>query len=526
MAARALTQTDPTRRRSFLSGEQVQTKDRKSGGFVFTQVQLPTRPSSDREVKHQFAAKEATYNGRFREAADLWRATITEDGVIGGLVDGIAYGLFGLPLSFTGDPGMVAALADANGTPGEYGLMMPNNEAASIFKDGIGLGLGIGQQIKPKDFLVTPVGDHYLPRLRWWNPRWIRQDVMSRRWFLMTRTNEIEIEFGDGEWLGYMPYPETDVWLHGPWIWATLEFVFARDARFDMARHSEVLAPVRVARGNKPTTKQARIDMAKKIDRMARMNGLVLPYEWIYEVVEAKGSDGIAAIYNGIIQRARETASIGFCGNVVMIEGPSGFTNADIFRRVTDSKRLFYATTWMRFVYEQVLPWWGIDNYGSTNVPWPRYKVESPEDTIAKYKAMAEATKTIASISDDLKKVGLRPRQQWAIEVCQDAGIVAEQIPAEGGIVPRLEFAPTDLAGFVTVNEARGSQGLGPINEGGDEMISVYLQGGSKDSVGTVRAPALRVPGVDVSRLSESGEIRKLARRRGWQSKGIFRIAA
>lgn len=431
-------------------------RDRKAGGIRPTVVQLPTRPGSEYTAVAQRRAKEATYTGRIADAARLYRAAVTEDGVIAGLMSTIGHGILGLPMSFQGDAQQCAALANAEGTPGEFKRQFPQSEAAQVFADGVGFGLGLGQfvaccwrceadEIDPCGVcetcgacvLARPPGQHVITRLRWWDPQYLRQDPYSRRWFLITLTGEIEITPGDGEWLFYMPYPETDAWRHGPWLYLTIAFVFSRDAVFDRQRHSEVLSPVRVMAGQKATTKEGRKKALAILEAMQRDNQFVLPEGYDYKIVESSGK--ILDIYSAIIAWAKEQASVGLTGSTVSIDGTKGFTSANVYERVANWKRAFYASTWCDCVRRDGLTYWGLDNYGTRSVPTCEINVESPEDAKARAESYGALGDSLAKLKAGADTLGLDVDQQWAIETFQRANV--RVVPKAGALPPA---APVD----------------------------------------------------------------------------------
>ncbi len=435
----------PTRARSTgpASGEpRAWTRD-GAAGFAPTFLQFPTRPSNARTLEHREDAILATYNGTLRMLVDLGRILISEDGFQSGLVDTIAHGILGMPLSWLGPEDMIAALTDSHGTPGEWGKMHPENETAKVFADGVVFNAGLGQYVFGADDLIRPIGVHRVPRLMWRDPRWLRRDPYTLQWFFMGRGGEVPINPGDGEWVLFQPYPDTDSWRHGPILYMSLAAIFARDTLFDRQRVSEVCAPTRIARAVKPTTVPARKKMAANLAKMAHDNQITMSHEWLYEIVSASAGD-YWQVCGEIITWARQMVEVGLTGNILSIEGPTGFSNADIYRRVTDSRRRFYAASWVRCIREQGLSWWVRDNYGEAAVarcPVPVYNTESPEDASARAGAMEAWGKALKSISDGLTatntSVVLEP--SYVIELLQRANIraVVKAAPA-----PPVETAP------------------------------------------------------------------------------------
>lgn len=128
---------------------------RAEGGATqrFTIIPLPAQQINELTIQDRADAIAATYAGLLMQAVDLYRLTVLRNGFMAGILATMAHGFLGLPLSWQGDPEMVAALMDVRDhggnvlTPGDFARMHPENECAKIFEDGIGIGIGIGQYL-------------------------------------------------------------------------------------------------------------------------------------------------------------------------------------------------------------------------------------------------------------------------------------------------------------------------------------------------------------------------------------------
>ncbi|MBK9260803.1 MAG: DUF935 family protein, partial [Polyangiaceae bacterium] len=395
---------------------------RKGGAVSPTVVTLPSRASNEYTAKRRRQAIDEAHDGRLMLGADLWRASLVEFGTSSGIASTISHGILGLPLNLQGDPEQVSALVDCDNTPGDFGLMFPESEAASVFLDGIGFGAGIGQMLEPK---TREVGDRLIPRMRWWDPRWLRQDPNSQAWYLMTRDGEVEIKPGDGEWVLFTPYGDVKSYTKAPWIFSTLAFVFARDAAFDRQRHSEVCSPVRVMRADKPTTSQSRAKAKALLERMQRDNRFVLPEQYKYELIESTGK--IADIYQAIIDWAGKEWAIGWTGQTVTTEGGKGFvTEGTIHQRIARDKLRFYAKVWFECLRTQYLTHWAWQNFGSCHPPTGGYNVDPPEDIAAKGTARGQWAQGIIQMNAAAKEIGGKLNAQWVIEDAQKQGVVID----------------------------------------------------------------------------------------------------
>jgi hypothetical protein len=391
---------------------------RKGGEIYPTVVSLPSRPSSEYTAKRRRMALDEADCGRLMPGADLWRASLTEFGTSSGIVSTVSHGILGLPLNLHGDPEQVSALEDIDGTPGDYSLLFPESEAAQVFLDGIGLGVGLGQMLEPK---TREVSDRHVPRMRWWHPRWLRQEPVSRAWYLMTRDGEVEIKPGDGEWILFTPYGEIEPWSKAPWIFSTLAFIFARDAAFDRQRHSEVCSPVRVMRATKATTKNSREKTKRLLDRMQRDNRFVLPEEYEYKLVESTGK--IADIYQAIIDWAVKEWAVGWTGQTVTTDGGKAFSNTTIHDRIARDKLRFYAKVWYECLRSQYLRIWAWENFGSCHPPTGGYNVDPPEDIAAKGTARVQWAQGIIQVSAAAKEIGGYLDPVWVVEDAQKQGV-------------------------------------------------------------------------------------------------------
>lgn len=393
---------------------------RKDGALSPTVVALPSRPSNEYTAKKRRQAIDETESGRLTLAADLWRASLVEFGTSSGIASTISHGILGLPLNLHGDPEQVAALVDCEGTPGDFGLLFPESEAAQVFLDGIGFGVGLGQMLERSD--PERHDGRHVPRMRWWHPRWLRQDPHSRAWYLQTYDGEVEVKPGNGEWVLFTPYGEIEPWTKAPWIFSTLAFIFARDAAFDRQRHSEVCSPVRVMRAEKPTTRQSRETTLKLLERMQRDNRFVLPEQYKYELVESTGK--IDDIYQAIIDWAGKEWAIGWTGQTVTTEGGKGFvTEGTIHQRIARDKLRFFAKVWYECLRSQYLRTWSWENFGSCHPPTGGYNVDPPEDIAAKGTARIQWANGIIQLVAVGEKIGGTLDPAWVVEDAQKQGI-------------------------------------------------------------------------------------------------------
>lgn len=461
---------------------------RPDGELAPTVFPLPARPLSELTPQLRRQAIGATYTGRIEEAADLYRQIVTENGYFSGLLATMAHGILGMPRTFQGRVDMVEALDDAGGTPSEYTAQHPESEAAQVFADGIGFGIGFGKRIYPDD-ARRPAGANRLGRLEWRDPRWLWRNPISLQWYETTRSGMRPIFPGDGETFMFCPYADLDVWRHGPWLYLTLAGIFERDSEFDRQRVSEVTTPTPVMRAEKATSKEARKEALERLRDLAHDHRIVLPEQWIYEIVCASGEYN--DITTAVVEWATGMAEVGLTGNMMGMKAQSAFTDANVYKRTTTDRRRFYAAAWCQTVRDHSLVYWGEDSYADPNVPIMRIDVESPEDKLAKSKADQEEGDALVSLREGYDAVGYDLDPRYVEERAQARGhrIVAQV----GGGARRLTWDPKTLAGFVTMRQAIADQGLPPLPDGdprADMFVAAALHpGGDTTPTGAVPAP-------------------------------------
>jgi hypothetical protein len=401
---------------------------------------LPARPINDLTIQERRAAFEATYSGQLRDAMDLYRTTVGEDGWQSGLLQTMSGGILGLPSTFQGNPEMVSALLDADGTPGDYNRTHPGSECAKIFEDGIATNFGLGQQvlmcwecgftnISEDQCCQTcgvwqqrrPIGLRKLFQLQWRDPRWLWQNTLTRQLYYTGNGGFAPVNKGDGEWFLFQPYPEVDAWRHGAWLYMTLAAIFARDAVYDRQRVSEVTTPVQIAKAVKPTTPQARLEFHQQLQESEFDKRMTLPEEWDFKI-ECATKD-YSEVAEQIVTWATSMVEVGLTGNLMGMKAQSAFTDAGIYRRTTTERRRFYSLAWIRADQDQNLSWWGRDNYGTRNVPIQKIDVESPEDKLAALKALEQHGTSLNSAREAYNSLGYDLDPSWILENAQRAGI-------------------------------------------------------------------------------------------------------
>lgn len=416
----------------------------------YTVIPLAAQPTQEITMQWRADAVSATYTGYLQAAVDLYRLTVERNGFMTGTLDTLA-GILGMPVTWQGgSPEMISALADQDGTPGDYARMHPKNECAKIFRDGTGLGFGLGQYLlmcwrcdgvewdrtRATDAhneietcrcchahrIDRPAGARELFQLRWRDARWAWRNPVTLQWYYTGRQSMVPINPGDGEWFLFRTVPDQDIWTHGPWTLGTEAAILARDAMYDEANTASVCAPTHVFQATLATgtDKNTRKDVEAQADQLRFGNKLVLPGEWSHRIDAAKAE--FVDVCSKIENRASDAWEVALTGNKMGQQSGTGFANMDVYQRVTTKRRTFYAGTWIEQVRAQGLIWWAIANFGTRNAPVGVIDCESPEEKLARSKADAAEGEALKSLRDGLDAVGYEFEPAYLEERAQRRG--------------------------------------------------------------------------------------------------------
>lgn len=446
-------------------------------------------------MQRRSEAQTISYTGRFEELVDLYRGTVEEDGYLGaGILGTMSHGILGLDQEFQGDPAMVSALRTQDGTAGDDDVMTPEVEAAKIFSDGIGLGIGLGQdqlvcwRCGSLDWarvraattsgdpdvergagrffevctacdaarLDRPYGVRELFALQHRDPRWVYRNPINLQWYFSGRRGLLPFRPGDGEWFLFSTVPDIDPWRHGNWVWGTMAAIFARDAAYDRQAVSAMAAPQLVLESDTVQNPNARQEAERKARELNFQNRWVMPYGWKASILQAKAE--YVEVCDNISRWARQMYELGTTGTFHSVESGPGFSNMSVFQRTTNDRRAFLAGAWCRQKRKQRLSWWGLDNFGTREVPSERLDVRAPEDKLADAAYLEKWGTALTAYQAGLSAHGLEADPADIIEQMQRIGRRVRIKPA--GASGKLNLGVEQVAAVAMGDEARASLGL------------------------------------------------------------------
>jgi hypothetical protein len=503
-------------------------------GLHYTVIPLPAMPPGDVTMQRRAEAFAATFAGRMEDAVDFYRLTVEQNGWMDGILKTMGYGILASPLTFKGDPEIVSALLDADGTPGDWFKMHPDAEVGKIVSDMIGMNFGLGQYVlmcwncggvewwvdrapnpayqtgeddKPIGPTIDvqrckkckraaserPVGQRVLYQLCWRDARWLWRNTVTGQWRYTGRQGQVDVNPGDGEWVLLQAGPDTDIWRHGPWTWGTVAATFSYDSTCDRQLTSAVCAPTHVFKAQGGTGQNTRADVEAQAQQLKWGNMLMLPGEWEHRIDAAKAE--FVDVTAAIVEWAYTQWAVGVTGNAAAIKPATGFANLDFYAVTERTRRAFLAAAVIRQLCAQGGRWYVEDNWGAGRVmPVGYYDTRSPEDKLAESKALEQEGTALKSLHDGLDAVGYEIDPAWLEERAQTKGV---RIRPQARKAPRLlVWDPKTQAAFVTLEQAIADQGLPPLPPGDPRatmMVSTVLQPGGDLDREEPAEPAARI---------------------------------
>ncbi len=363
---------------------------------------------------------------RFADTGDISMAarlcrSMRRDGIIAGVLATRANGIVALPKRFSGDDEMVRALEGRDGERSVFDAMCPASELVAMIVDGVKLGVSCGE--------LVPVEGRDAPILVRLDPEFLRFRWAENRWYYMSIAGPIPITPGDGRWVLHIDGARMSPWQSGLWVALGEAFINKAHAKMHQANWEAKLAnPARVAvapQGASETQKQSWFQkvMAWGVNTVF---GLTPGYD-----VKLLESNGLGwESFEKTIERSEREAIIAVTGSTVLVDGGTGFANADVHKSIRADLIESTARAMEHTLNTQVIPQWVVERWGEEaldKAPIVRWDTTPPKDQ----KSDADATKAfgdaIAQANVALAPYGSRID---ARELASRFGLPLEKIPA------------------------------------------------------------------------------------------------
>lgn len=444
-------------------------------------------------------------SGLLMGLADLVDAMFADDR-IDGVLQTLTLGTLGLPLAFRGgSEELRATLEGEDGVGGEWDSMHPEEELTQFYNWGVMLGTGVAQRVPLPRLYNEP--QRY--RLRCWHPRWLSYDQLGAsgsHWRIQTRTGIKRVVPG-GQFILFQPYGVSRPWNQGKWRRCAFPWLVKRFSLEDRANQGEVVgSPTWVGTSTQGGTERQRARFLAELRQLGRNGRIVLPDSWKLDLVEATGRTW--EIFSESTDWADKAITIAIASQVTTTEGSPGFDSGKTQDQILASVTRYFAKQLSKCLYEQSVRPWAYDNTGSADdAPCGWWNTERSNSQASQATTFETLGRAIGQLDQSLKAGGVHVdsvtlAQQFSIPTLPNDPDETDSDTSG------LTLAPTDLAGVVTVNEARGSAGLGPLTTAdgahdpdGDMPIAQFLAKhgaslpGSESEPGPGRTPP-KPPGV------------------------------
>ena len=232
------------------------------------------------------AARVLANGGTLSYAAELVDE-LRADSRVAGVLPQRVNGLLGLPLTFeaSGDGRRRGRAVRALEADEDWWQIAPEHELADLQTWGLLLGVGLAELV-----WTTNERGRAIPRLKTWDPRWLRFDWQTRRWLLRTDDlGELEVIPGGGKWVIYTPYGASRPWSKGLWRALAKWWLLKSFALEDWARHGEMHgSPIRVGLPPEGSQPEDREKFAQDLAELGRDTSIVSPPGYTMELLEAE----------------------------------------------------------------------------------------------------------------------------------------------------------------------------------------------------------------------------------------------
>lgn len=293
----------------------VSAKRRRNGRGRITPVTTTRWLLADLEQ----ARKDADA-GNFSRAGRL-SDSIETDGVAAGLLSTRTGGLVRLPRLYAGSPDVVAWLRGAEGQPGAFDRLFPSAELELLAKDGLKLGVFVGE------FIQEPWAA--LPHLVRLPPEHLRYRRWEDRWYYQSENGLEVVNPGDGRWILGRMGGTVNPW-RGGMVWAIgRAFIVREHAELMRSNYSAKLAnPARVATAPQGASQEHQQSWFRKV--MAWGVNTVFGMTPGYDVKLLESNGRGIEVFKDEIDHGERIYMIAIAGQIVTVTGGAGFANANI----------------------------------------------------------------------------------------------------------------------------------------------------------------------------------------------------
>ena len=386
------------------------------------QIQLPPVTRTRWYQKDVETAEYLANSGGMSWAAQLM-AYAGRDGVLSGVMSTRTDGLVRLPKTFRGPEDILQDLrsSDLSSRP-VFDEMFPPGELALLARDGIGLGIGVGEMrwVEARSYPVFVRLDPQYLSYRWQEDRWYYQSVIGL----------LPITPGDGRWVLHTPGGRQTPWQAG--LWRCLARAAIRKDHAGMGRDNwerKLANPARVAFAPAGSAEAHRQSWFRKVMAwgMNSVFGLTPGYDVKLLESNGRGADS----FTETIKAQNEEMIIAVAGQTVTTDGGVGFANADVHKSIRADLIQATAQGLAYTLNTQGIPAYVASVFGEDRLdecPVVAWDTTPPKDLAASATALSMAGQAITSVREALAADGLTLDTR---AMCSQYGIPLYEPPAE-----------------------------------------------------------------------------------------------
>lgn len=386
------------------------------------QIQLPSYVRTRWYQKDVETAEYLSNCGDLSLAAQLM-SYAGRDGILNGVMSTRTDGLVRLPKTFRGPEDILEDLrsSDLSSRP-VFDEMFPPGELALLARDGIGLGVGVGELrwVEARSYPVFVRLDPQFLTYVWNEDRWYYQSVIGL----------LPITPGDGRWVLHTPGGRQNPWQSG--LWRCLARAAIRKDHASLGRDNwerKLANPARVAVAPNGASESHRQSWFQKVMAwgMNTVFGLTPGYD--VKLLESNGRG-----YDSFLQTIKDQNDemiIAVAGQTVTTDGGVGFSNADVHKSIradliqATSQGLAYT------INTQGIPAYVASVFGEDRLdecPVINWDTTPPKDLTASATALSMAGQAITSIRKALEEDDLTLDTR---AMCSQYGIPLYEAPAD-----------------------------------------------------------------------------------------------
>jgi hypothetical protein len=332
--------------------------------------------------------------GNLMPAAQLVRA-MRRDGVISGLLKSLTGGVVRLPKKFYGTHESVDALRARNGSRSTFDDMFPPSELKLLADDGLQLGVGVAE--------LVPVPGRNFPVMIRLEPEFLRYRWVENRWYYTSVAGLIPIEPGDGRWVLHTPGGRIAPWLSGLWPSTGRAFINKEHAILNRSNYSAKLAnAARVAYSPTGATEAQRNNFLSRLMAWSKNSVFSLPPGYEIKLLESNGIG--AKVFQEEIDTCDREAAVAIAGQVVTVDGGTGFSNQDVHRMIRSDILEDCADQLAYTLNTQGIPQWVARHWGPQAIAtgacfeWDISRPKDLKDEASSLKDCATAIQTLAAV--------------------------------------------------------------------------------------------------------------------------------